>query len=913
MSLISLCKNRLCYLPVLGVTILIALLMLLVGTVAADEPVQSEGNLGSPLHPAIILLDAQGQPVLESGAPVSTMQTCGQCHDTEFIEQHSYHADVGLSSLIAGTPVQGTHSWDMSSGYFGRWNPLTYRYLSPEGDLRPDLTTPEWLQVFGVRHVGGGPATTAREGIPLTEVEPGSVESAVIDPATGSLLPWDWQASGTAEMNCFLCHISAPDNEARINALQSGKFAWASTATLASTGIVQPTADGWEWNAEAFDSDGSVRPELIQIQDPSSSSCGQCHGLVSVDNQTPLALNGCDPAQWGTLTTGQVISPQRMSNSAANLVDKADLDRSWDIHAERVLACVDCHYSINNPIYYQEPIEERPDHLLFDPRRIDFGEYLYRPMHEFAKGQSAQGMLAPEYDNTLRRCDSCHSIAATHIWLPYKERHVDVLSCETCHIQQMYAPAQQYVDWTVLRQDGSPVSVCRGVEPEGGPTALITGYQPVWMPRQNADGSSMLTPYNLVASWYWVYGDPARPVPLRDLSAAWLEDGSYPAEVLAVFDDNGNEAIDASELVLDSSAKEAVIARRLESLGLASPRIMGEVQPYSINHGTATGEWAIRDCRSCHAADSRITQPLPIADRLPGGVMPTFVSGANEVILAGSLEAASEGGLIYRPATENAQSALYVLGHNSVAWIDLGGIALFLGTLAGAVVHGGLRYLTARRRQLHQPKLQRVYMYSVYERLWHWLQTTAIFILIFTGLVIHKPHLLGMFSFRYIVVTHNVVAAILVINAALSAFYHLASGEIRQFLPRPYGFFDQAIEQAKFYLQGIFRGEPHPFEKTPERKMNPLQQVTYLAILNILLPLQIITGALMWGVQQWPDLALGAGGLPVLAPIHTAVAWLFASFIALHIYLTTTGPTPLTNIKGMIMGWDDVEVVEEHQ
>ena len=46
----------------------------------------------------------------------------------------------------------------------------------------------------------------------------------------------------------------------------------------------------------------------------------------------------------------------------------------------------------------------------------------------------------------------------------------------------------------------------------------------------------------------------------------------------------------------------------------------------------------------------------------------------------------------------------------------------------------------------------------------------------------------------------------------------------------------QAIEQAMYYMRGIFRGDEHPTEKTRERKMNPLQQVTYLAILNILLP-----------------------------------------------------------------------------
>jgi thiosulfate reductase cytochrome b subunit len=87
-----------------------------------------------------------------------------------------------------------------------------------------------------------------------------------------------------------------------------------------------------------------------------------------------------------------------------------------------------------------------------------------------------------------------------------------------------------------------------------------------------------------------------------------------------------------------------------------------------------------------------------------------------------------------------------------------------------------------------------------------------------------------------------------------------------------------------------------------------LQQVTYLGLLNVLLPLQIISGVLMWGAQRWPTIAAQLGGLPFLAPFHTMIAWLFATFVVMHVYLTTTGPTPIANIKAMMMGWDEVEV-----
>ena len=116
----------------------------------------------------------------------------------------------------------------------------------------------------------------------------------------------------------------------------------------------------------------------------------------------------------------------------------------------------------------------------------------------------------------------------------------------------------------------------------------------------------------------------------------------------------------------------------------------------------------------------------------------------------------------------------------------------------------------------------------------------------------------------------------------------------------------EALE-ARYYLGGIFRGEPHPFARDPAHKLNQLQQVTYLAILNVLLPLQIITGASMWGAQRWPQIAAALGGLTFLAPLHALLAWLFAAFLLMHIYLTTTGHTPLSNIRAMIVGWDEVE------
>ncbi len=894
----------------LGLFLVLAGLLALRFSVAAyEKPATAPTPPDTSPHPTFMLLDAEGQNVLENGKPLSTMTTCGQCHDTEYIASHSFHTDLGLSDY------QPTEGLDASSGAFGKWNPLTYRYLSQPGDERLDLSTPEWLMTLGLRHVGGAPAMTSREGTPLTNLAPSATnpESALLTP-DGSLQPWDWEKSGVIEMNCFLCHMAQPDVAARQTAIQNGQFAWANTATLQASGLVQSTADGWQWNPAAFDENGQLNLDQVFVQKATNENCAICHGVADRHN-TALVITDLSLANPQTATTGQVISPQKISESGMNIADKASLSRSWDIHAERQLACTDCHFSLNNPVYVLK--DEEPSHLTFDPRRLDISAYLTKPDHNFARGESAQYSVAPELKGTMRRCESCHDATSAHQnWLPYIDKHMSTLACESCHIPQLYAPAIEQYDWTVLTSDGQPRKIYRGIAGGSGTsdtvTTLVTGYQPVLLPRENIDGGTKLAPYNLITTWYWMYEDAngnQRPVRIVDLQAAWFDGDTYASDVLAAFDANSDGNLDDTELRIDSDQKEQIIANRLSALGLKNVHIEGLIQPYSVNHNVARGEWAVNDCTTCHHQDSRLTAGLQVAEYTPVGATPHFAE--TNVMPQGTLQSDANGALVFTPDPQ--AEGLYIFGNSRISWLDWLGALVFLATLLGIFGHATMRFLAARRRPKEVSHTKKVYMYTVYERFWHWLQMAAIFILLLTGLVIHRPDMFGAFNFRYMVVIHNVLAAILVINAALAFFYHLASGEIKQFIPRPRGFFDQAMMQATFYLKGIFRGEPHPFEKTPGKKLNPLQQATYFGLLNVLLPLQVITGIVMWGAQRWPNIAAALGGLRWLAPFHSLIAWLLATFIVAHVYLTTTGPTIFTDIEAMITGWEDVEVYTPEQ
>jgi len=662
-----------------------------------------------------------------------------------------------------------------------------------------------------------------------------------------------------------------------------------------------------DWVSTDFRADGVLAEGFLNVHKPKDENCAQCHGIVDNSLEVALTVSADRAARQMTDLSGQIISPQKISNSGLNIAGKETLSHPFDVHADRVVGCVNCHYSLNNPVYFQQREESRPPHLEFDPRRLTLSDYLVRPLHRIAKGSSIHGLNDRLSENSMRRCESCHEAQNVHEWLPYKKRHFASLACESCHVPIMYGPALQAIDWTMVGPDGSPQREYRDVE--GDPStadSLIHGFRPVMLPRANVGGERKLAPFNLVSSWYWVAGEPERRLTAEELVEAVYPDGSLHPDVAAILDRDADGRVSTTETNIDSPQQRDSIREFLQAKGFANVRMAAEIQPYSISHSVVNGQWATRQCESCHGADSILAAAFPLSDSLPGGLLPV-PTHQDEVQLSGEITAGPGGGATF--VANNSNAGYYIIGLDGYQWVDLLGLLMFLGVSFGVTVHATGRYLANRRRPRHQPETRRVYMYDAYERLWHWLQAGVILMLIFTGLVIHKPHYFGMFSFAYVVQVHNVLGFILLINAALALFYTVASGTIKRFLPAPKGFFGRAMAQTIYYTRGIFSGEPHPLEKTREHRLNPLQQVTYLMILNVLLPAQVVTGVLIWGMQEWPVLAENLGGLPVLAPLHTFLAWAFAAFIVMHVYLTTAaGETASSGIKSMISGWEDVEV-----
>ena len=218
------------------------------------------------------------------------------------------------------------------------------------------------------------------------------------------------------------------------------------------------------------------------------------------------------------------------------------------------------------------------------------------------------------------------------------------------------------------------------------------------------------------------------------------------------------------------------------------------------------------------------------------------------------------------------------MGSPGSNWSDRLGLLMLLGVVLGVTLHGGYRLISRRQYPPHAFNTRREYIFSGYERLWHWVMAVSVIALILTGLQIHFPGRINLFGASRAVSIHNFFAVVLMINAFLALFYHLATAAIRQFLPEREGLAEELTNQTKYYLRDIFKGLPAPFRRTPERKLNVLQQITYFSLLNVLFPLQIVTGALIWLVGTYPSFGPMVGGLSIIAPLHNLGSWMFITF-----------------------------------
>jgi thiosulfate reductase cytochrome b subunit len=173
-----------------------------------------------------------------------------------------------------------------------------------------------------------------------------------------------------------------------------------------------------------------------------------------------------------------------------------------------------------------------------------------------------------------------------------------------------------------------------------------------------------------------------------------------------------------------------------------------------------------------------------------------------------------------------------------------------------------------------------------------------------TGFEVHGSF--DIFGFEKAVQFHRFASWMLIGLIIFAIFWHFTTGEWKQYIPTT----KQLMDQIMYYLVGIFKGEHHPTKKTKLRKLNPLQRLVYLFFKLLLIPMTVISGIfyMLYKTIDQNDLVVVEDyPLESIAFWHTLGAILLMVFLVVHVYMTTTGETPTSNIHAMVTGYEDIE------
>ena len=254
----------------------------------------------------------------------------------------------------------------------------------------------------GKCHPGGGPLEYDRHNRRYDKAagDPNSgIRSVGKNSFDGDYFKAKWAETGVIEADCLICHLPAYNNQKRKAQITSLNFRWAATAGAAFGKIEGKVANGEIpnviYNPGLFTEDGRVTLKIVR--DTPTKNCLFCH----------------QETDWKK--KGASYSPRT------------------DVHIRAGLRCIDCH------VTGSRATDER---------------IRGKEVHQIGKGDDPGGFVRNDLNNTMRRCEDCHSQGlfkapvAKHRGLP--PRHMEKIACQTCHIPTRDVKAALIQDSTVF-------------------------------------------------------------------------------------------------------------------------------------------------------------------------------------------------------------------------------------------------------------------------------------------------------------------------------------------------------------------------------------------------------------------------------------------------------------------------------
>jgi len=191
-------------------------------------------------------------------------------------------------------------------------------------------------------------------------------------------------------------------------------------------------------------------------------------------------------------------------------------------------------------------------------------------------------------------------------------------------------------------------------------------------------------------------------------------------------------------------------------------------------------------------------------------------------------------------------------------------------------------------------------------RMWHWINTVLILLLIATGVRLRIPDIGFLFAYGDAVMIHRWAGFATTASFLFWLIYGLMSGSIaRNYAFRSRRDLGGMTGQVFYYAIGVFKGWANPHPATPEEKFNPLQKVAYIGVMFVVTPIVAATGLLFSNIFYFRAVIGFIGGIRVLDALHVGVAYLFVIYLMVHIYMATLGTTSFIHIKAMFTGYEE--------
>lgn len=200
----------------------------------------------------------------------------------------------------------------------------------------------------------------------------------------------------------------------------------------------------------------------------------------------------------------------------------------------------------------------------------------------------------------------------------------------------------------------------------------------------------------------------------------------------------------------------------------------------------------------------------------------------------------------------------------------------------------------------------KIYLYPVWIRIWHASNAILCLILIVTGISMQYASRDSYFiPFDSAVSIHNISGILLTVFYLMFVIGNLTTGNGKYYRQKIAGFSKDLFRQIRYYSYGMFNGETAPFRISESRKFNPMQKLTYIAVMYLILPLIFITGWALLFPEFIVTRLFQFGGITLTSLFHAGLGFVVSLFLIIHIYFCTVGHTPTSNFKSMVDGYHE--------